>query len=149
MQSFRIIRPSSTLSPYIHHYWILKDDSPIIVTERVTPIGSVQLVFHRNQRLRIQKENSMQPQSFVGGQTITYYDVASTGDLNMIVVVVQPYAAQFLLHQPAHLFNELKVSIDDTSDMPDNNHLFCNRPSNGCIWPALALYLPLFRSAPS
>ncbi len=117
MQSFRIIRPSNILSPYIHHYWILKDDSPIIVTERVTPIGSVQLVFHRNQRLRIQKENSMQPQSFVGGQTITYYDVASTGDLNMIVVVVQPYAAQFLLHQPAHLFSELKVSIDDTSDM--------------------------------
>lgn len=117
MQSFRIIRPSKILSPYIHHYWILKDDSPIIVTERVIPIGSVQLVFHRNQRLRIQKENAMQPQSFVGGQAMTYYDVASTGDLNMIVVVLQPYAAQFLLHRPAHLFNGLKVSINDTSDM--------------------------------
>lgn len=117
MQSFRIIQPSKMLSPYIHHYWILEENSPIIVNKRVIPIGSVQMVFHRNEQLSIQRGNTMHPQSFVGGQAMTYYDVSSTGNLNMIGVVLQPYAAQFLLHQPAHLFLGQKVSIDDTSDI--------------------------------
>lgn len=136
MESFRIIQASKILSPYIHHYWILKDNSPIIFTKRVIPIGSVQLVFHHNEQLRNQRGNTMQPQSFVGGQAMTYYDVASTGDLNMIAVVLQPYAAQFLLHQPASLFCGQKVSIDDTSDielMELSKKIFNHYDYNICI----------------
>lgn len=117
MQSFRIIKPSDILSPYIHHFWILKDTGPENVTERVTPIGCMQIVFHRGCRLNTDNDNTIQPQSFVGGQAMTFYDVRSTGNLDMIVAVLQPYAGRFFLHQSANLFMNAKISTDDTSDI--------------------------------
>lgn len=115
MQSFRNIKPSDALSSYIHHFWILKDNDADIITERVIPIGCMQMVFHRGYRL--DNGYTVPLQSFVGGQAITFYDVCSAGNLDMIVVVLQPYAAQFLLHQPVHHFSGCKIPTDDTSDM--------------------------------
>ena len=45
MQSFRMIKPAPGLARYVKHYWILEEDAVLPVSERVLPVGCVQLVF--------------------------------------------------------------------------------------------------------
>lgn len=51
MDFFKIIKPTSVLAPYIKHYWIFQSD--IKDLRRLTPIGSVELVFHRGDAILV------------------------------------------------------------------------------------------------
>ena len=117
MQSFQIIKPVPVLSPYIRHYWILQDDAVVSVSERTFPIGCMQLVFHKGKQLFLQNDLKLQPQSFICGQSIGFSDVLSTGRIEMITVVFQPYAAKALLHIPVHLFHGKDVAMDEVEDV--------------------------------
>ena len=116
MQSFQIIKPVPVLSPYIRHYWILQDDAVVPVSERTLPIGCMQLVFHKGKQLFLQNDSKLQPQSFICGQSVGFSDVLSTGRIEMITVVFQPYAAKALLHIPVHLFHGKDVAMDEVED---------------------------------
>ena len=100
MQTFRIVKPAPALSPYIRYYWILRDDAALPVLERTLPVGCVQLVFHKGKRLMCLQESRLQPQSFISGQSFGFSDVVSTGVIEMITVVFQPYAAKVFLQIP-------------------------------------------------
>lgn len=117
MQSFQIIKPVPVLAPYIRHYWILQDDAVSSVSERTMPIGCMQLIFHKGKQLFLQNESRLQPQYFVCGQSVGFSDVLSTGRIEMITVVLQPYAAKVLLHIPGNLFHGQNVAIDEMEDM--------------------------------
>lgn len=116
MQSFRIIQPSPVLKPYIRYYWILQDDSADTVSERTLPTGCMQMVFHKGRQLLSLKEKELQPQSFICGQTTGFTDIQSTGNIEMIVVVFQPYAPKVFFDPPIHLFREENVAIEDIED---------------------------------
>jgi len=116
MQSFRIIQPSPVLKPYIRYYWILQDNSVDSVSERTLPTGCIQMIFHKGKQLLSLKEKELQPQYFICGQEMGYTDVQSTGNIEMIVVVFQPYTAKIFLRTPIHLFREANVAIENIED---------------------------------
>lgn len=118
MQTFQIIKPVRALAPFIRYYWILKDDSAIPVSERTLPVGCIQLVFHRGMPLFSLSESgtALQPLSFISGHSVGFSDVATTGRLEMITVVFQPYAAKAFLRLPTHLFRGCNVSTDEIED---------------------------------
>lgn len=116
MQSFKIIPPSPALKPYIRYYWILQDDSVAPVSERTLPTGCIQMVFHRGKQLLSLKEKKLQPQYFICGQEMGYTDVQSTGDIDMIVVVFQPYTAKVFFQTPISLFHGGKIATEDVED---------------------------------
>ena len=89
MQSFQLIKPCFALAPYIRHYWILQDDSIAPVSERILPIGCMQLVFHKGKQLLLLGESELQPQSFISGQSVGFSDVMSTGRIVMICFISQ------------------------------------------------------------
>ena len=123
MQSFQLIKPCFALAPYIRHYWILQDDSIAPVSERTLPIGCMQLVFHKGKQLLLLGESELQPQSFISGQSVGFSDVMSTGRIEMITVVFQPYAVNALTTAPArtacssHLFHGQTVDTDAMEDV--------------------------------
>lgn len=117
MQSFQLIKPCLALAPYIRHYWILQDDSVTPVSERTLPIGCMQLVFHKGKQLLLSGESELQPQSFISGQSVGFSDVQSTGRIEMITVVFQPYAVKALFHIPSHLFHGQNVDTDAMEDV--------------------------------
>ena len=39
MQSFRVIKPTAALVPYVRHYWVLSDDALAPVSERTLPVA--------------------------------------------------------------------------------------------------------------
>lgn len=116
MQSFRIIQPSPILKPYIRYYWILQDDSAESVSERTLPTGCIQMVFHKGKQLLSLRENKLQPRHFICGQELGYSDIQSTGSIEMIVVVFQPYTAKAFFRTPVHLFRGENVALDDVED---------------------------------
>lgn len=137
MQTFRIVKPAPALSPYIRYYWILRDDAALPVLERTLPVGCVQLVFHKGKRLMCLQESRLQPQSFISGQSFGFSDVVSTGVIEMITVVFQPYAAKVFLQIPLHLFNGQNVSTDEVEDreLSDLSYRITDTPDNDqCIW---------------
>ena len=116
MQSFRVIKPTAALVPYVRHYWVLSDDALAPVSERTLPVGCVQMVFHRGRQLFSLTEGRLQPSSFISGQAFGYSDVESTGMLEMIVVVFQPFAAKAFLHMPVSEFRGMNVNTEETGD---------------------------------
>lgn len=117
MQSFQIIKPCTALAPYIRHYWILQDDAVFPVAERVLPVGCMQMVFHKGRQLLSLSESALQPQSFISGQSVGFSDVQSTGKIEMITVVFQPYAVRPLLHILGYLFHGQNISTDAVEDV--------------------------------
>ena len=53
---------------------------------------------------------------FHSGQAFGYSDVESTGMLEMIVVVFQPFAAKAFLHMPVSEFRGMNVNTEETGD---------------------------------
>lgn len=116
MQSFKIIQPSPILRRYIRYYWILQSDKANVVTERTFPLGCIQIFFHKKMQLFSQTHYKMQPQYFICGQENRYTDICANGDIEMLVVVFQPYAAQLFFRQPLSLFLGKNIAIEDMED---------------------------------
>lgn len=116
METFRFIQPTPILAPFVKHYWILDIDGVIPVSERVVPTGFIQMVFHRGDRMNSLADDKLQPQSFICGQSTGFTDLASTGKVNMIVVVFHPFGAKAFFPRPMNEFYGIDVSIGDLSD---------------------------------
>ena len=113
MEKIQVIQPTKLLAPYIKQYWFLRIDDVKQGFQRSIPAGCVALVFHKGKQLFLQNDSKLQPQSFICGQSIGFSDVLSTGRIEMITVVFQPYAAKALLHIPVHLFHGKDVAMDE------------------------------------
>lgn len=117
MESFKLIKPSLALAPYIHYYWILQMDAITPVTERIIPVGCIHLTFHKGKRLFSSSLAELQPQTFVSGHSGTYSDVTSTGNIHMIDVVFRPYTPKLFFQTPVNLFYNANISVDDLEDI--------------------------------
>ncbi|GAB6120437.1 AraC family transcriptional regulator [Dysgonomonas termitidis] len=115
METFRFIQPSPILAPFVKHYWILETDGIAPVSERIIPTGFMQMIFHRGDKMKL-SDNKLQPQSFICGQSAGFTDLASTGKVNMIVVVFHPFGAKAFFPMPMSEFYGIDVSISDLSD---------------------------------
>ncbi|MDU1889957.1 MAG: helix-turn-helix domain-containing protein [Dysgonomonas sp.] len=132
MESFEFIKPSPVLASYIKHYWILDVNNLSVVTERVIPTGFSQLVFHRGQRMFSSSKGDLQPQSFICGQSVGFSDLQSTGRVNMIVVVFQPFGARAVFGIPMNEFHNTDIAVDclgepSLSELEDK---ICNTEDN-------------------
>ena len=117
MQKFKVIRPSPILAPFVKHYWIMRIEGSEPVSERTVPIGSANLVFHRGGLMNSLTAGSVQPRSFLSGVNISYTDLAgSTGVVDMITVVFQPFGVAAFFSVPLDEFRDGQVSVDDISD---------------------------------
>jgi len=117
VETFDIIYPSKELSPYIRYYWTLRIDQPIPVSERIIPTGCISLTFHRADHLYSLSYDGMQPEAFVCGMSDNYTDLRTTGSLDMITVVFQPFGAKAFFPMPVSEFNNNTVPIHALSNV--------------------------------
>lgn len=110
VNTFRIIKPSLSLTPYIKHYWILRSNMKEV--QRLVPIGSIELIFNRGDKMLSTIKNEFEPLGFIRGQKIDYYDVASIGVVDMIAVIFQPHGIKRFFQTPTDDFFEAIIPID-------------------------------------
>ncbi|WP_313381454.1 helix-turn-helix domain-containing protein [Proteiniphilum saccharofermentans] len=116
MEEFKIIHPSPLLAPYIKNYWLLKTacDSPELA--RTVPMGMMNLIFHRGNRLLSIHDNELHPRAFLSGQEKTFADLEYTGQINMISVVFRPIGVKAFFNLPMNKINNLRVTAGDLED---------------------------------
>ncbi|MDH8702511.1 AraC-like DNA-binding protein [Dysgonomonadaceae bacterium PH5-43] len=116
MEEFRIIQPSPLLAPYIKNYWLLKTacDSPALA--RTVPMGMMNLIFHRGNRLLSIHDNELHPRAFLSGQEKTFADLEYTGQVNMISIVFRPVGVKAFFDLPMNKINNLRVTAGDLED---------------------------------
>ena len=117
--------PSASLSHIVKHYLILKREEAVHLNYRLFSDGNPGLVFHFKNPL-VQYENNqrtgiIQPKSFIYGQITHYNDLRSSGELGMLVVVLQPYGIYNLLHITASEINNCIIPLADLfgREVPD------------------------------
>lgn len=119
MESFQIVLPSPALAPYIRHYWLLETDSIARNTERIIPSGNMQMLFYRGNPVSLasrQDIRQLDSQSVICGQFIGFSDLSYTGNVKILAVVFQTYAASVFFRMPVSEFCDRKVTADETGD---------------------------------
>ncbi|PXV63584.1 AraC-like DNA-binding protein [Dysgonomonas alginatilytica] len=117
METFNIIYPSPVLAPYIRYYWLLKVDTISEISETSIPVGCINLIFHRGSRMFSETSKELQPQSFIGGLSTEFTELTSTGNVDMIVVVFQPFGARAFFALPMSEFFNSCISVNDIGDI--------------------------------
>lgn len=115
MELFKIIQPSAVLARYVKNYWILRIDK-LYAGERVIPVGYLQLIFHKGDRMFSSAEGGLQPRFFVGGQSVGFSDLISSGKTHMIVVAFHPAGARPFFNIPLDKFFGMNISVDEMED---------------------------------
>jgi AraC-like DNA-binding protein len=111
------LAPSASLSHIVKHFLILKRAEDIDLNYRLFSDGNPGLVFHFKHPLiqyeDHQKTETIQPKSFIYGQITHYNDLRSSGELGMLVVVLQPYGIYNLLRINASDMNNCVIRLAD------------------------------------
>lgn len=98
--------PKSLLQGLVKHYLVLSQQADQEQYYRMFSDGNPGIVFHLKDQLLQWNEGNLtpqlQPRSFIYGQLSRYNTIASSGHLNMIVVVLQPHSLYTHFHVPAH-----------------------------------------------
>lgn len=116
MKEFKVILPRKELISFINHYWIFEEDGRNRETERVIPIGCMQLVFHMGDRPFSTLTNDYQHQSFVEGHMTSYSDLTYYNHCKQVVVVFNPQGAQAFFDIPILEFYNKCVSVEELND---------------------------------
>jgi AraC-like DNA-binding protein len=101
------IPPHPALAHVVKHYLLLNGLQPAGTVHRLFADGNTGLVFNLGNAAFGAADNTSAIHScWLYGQIKTYHDLTLTGNINWIVVVLQPYGAYHLLGVPAdELFN--------------------------------------------
>lgn len=116
MENFEIIKPSLILAPFVKHYWFLETDDVSQTSQRIISTGNINMIFHRNSPMFSISNNTLQPLSFISGQTVQYTDLKQTGKINMLVVVFEPNGANVFFKMPMNELENQIISLDLLDD---------------------------------
>lgn len=119
VESFQLILPSPALAPYIRHYWLLETDSIARSTERIIPCGNIQMLFYRGNPVSLssrQDTRRLDSQSVLCGQFVGFSDLSYTGNIKILAVVFDTYAANAFFRMPVSEFCDWKVTADEAGD---------------------------------
>lgn len=112
----RTLAPSEILNDYVKQYWILETEiSDKNVGCRVTPIGTVEIMFHYKTSFAVKKssgEEYYQPRSFVSGISSQFSDVMVRDQAGVIAVTFHPFGAYHFFDFPLSEIEEQAVSLD-------------------------------------
>ncbi len=122
MISYREVRPTPFLLPYVECFWFLAEGSEAGVPsgpppiEKVLPDGCIELVFHLQDRFSRWREDGtseLQPTAFVVGQLTRFLLLQAPGRVSTMGVRFRPGRAHPFLGLPVSEVTGLAVPLGD------------------------------------
>ena len=107
-EDFKFYKPCKLLQPYIRYYWVFKSNQPL--NTLTFPIGCPQIIFHKQTPLYIPELKTAQSEFTISGQVNYPSHLYADGNVEMIVVVFQPYVLKAFLNLPISLLHNQEVS---------------------------------------
>ncbi|RYD91882.1 MAG: hypothetical protein EOP54_21695, partial [Sphingobacteriales bacterium] len=111
---FTRIAPHPDLKELIECYWIMENDDPVPIIQKIIPDGFTELVFHYGDefRTKITGEWQTQSRSLLAGQISSYFYLENTGKAGIIAVKLKPAALTQLFGLPISLYTDKVVDLD-------------------------------------
>ncbi len=116
-EDFKFYKPCKELQPYVRYYWVFKSNQPL--NTLTFPIGCPQIIFHKQTPLYIPELKTVQSEFTISGQVNYPSHLCADGNVEMIVIVFQPYVLKAFLNLPIFLLHNQEVSGYDF----ENKHL--------------------------
>ncbi len=116
-EGFKFYKSCKELQPYVRYYWVFKSNQPL--NTLTFPIGCPQIIFHKQTPLYIPELKTAQSEFTISGQVNYPSHLYANGNVEMIVVVFQPYTLKAFLNLPISLLHNQEVSGYDL----ENKHL--------------------------
>ena len=107
-EDFKFYKPCKELQPYVRYYWVFKSNQPL--NTLTFPIGCPQLIFHKQTPLYIPELEAAQSEFTISGQVNYPSHLYADGNVEMIVVVFQPYVLKAFLNLPISLLHNQEIS---------------------------------------
>ena len=107
-ENFKFYKPCKELQPYVRYYWVFKSNQPL--NTLTFPIGCPQIIFHKQTPLYIPELKTVQSKFTISGQVNYPSHLCTDGNVEMIVVVFQPYVLKAFLNLPISLLYNQEVS---------------------------------------
>ncbi len=107
-EDFKFYKPCKELQPYVRYYWVFKSNQPL--NTLTFPIGCPQIIFHKQTPLHIPELRTVQSEFTISGQVNYPSHLYADGNVEMIVVVFQPYTLKAFLNLPISLLHNQEIS---------------------------------------
>ena len=108
--SFKIIKPSPQLAPYIRMYWAMENSLPKQQKhkQRIVPSGFGEITFYEgNIPDSTLKDGYLKSSSQISGQKNNHFDLIISGTIKLFSVVFEPYGiSRFFNISASELFNQ-------------------------------------------
>ena len=108
LTNFQFYKPCKELQPYVRYHWVFKSNQPL--NTLTFPIGCPQIIFHKQTPLYIPELKTVQSEFTISGQVNYPSHLCADGNVEMIVVVFQPYVLKAFLNLPISLLHNQEVS---------------------------------------
>lgn len=131
---FKFYKPCKLLQPYIRYYWVFKSNQPL--NTLTFPIGCPQIIFHKQTPLYIPELKTSQSEFSISGQVNYPSHLYADGNVEMIVVVFQPYVLKAFLNLPVSLLHNQEISGYDLENAKLKQlaaQIFNYEDTNSCI----------------
>lgn len=112
---FKRILPAPDLQRYVESYWIVQDDDPTVVHQKIIPDGFPEVIFHFGDTYRINISGTWmeQSRSLLAGQIKKHFFLENTGRSDMIGIKFQPSAIALLFQVPMDAFTDKVVDLEE------------------------------------
>lgn len=126
MSYINIIQPSLQLASYVKQYTVLKANELFYATQRVIPVGCVELIIYKSGSSIKNDDRTDIPRFFLGGNRNSYLDLTPEGGcVHYISILFQPYGARLFFDLP---LNEIYGQIVSVGEIGDKAWMeLCNR----------------------
>ena len=117
--SFHRIPPPEELKNIIECYWIVENNDPFPVEQKIIPDGFAELIFHYGDHYLIRLKDQWEEQSknLYAGQISKFFYLKNSGVSGVLGVKLKPGAFTQLYKVPAHKFTDKVVDLSTISQI--------------------------------
>lgn len=110
---FDRIEPLAELKGFIECYWIIRNDDPTPIIQKIIPDGYPEIIFHFGDAYEIKLEDSwvIQSSSLVAGQISHHFHLRNRGISHVLGIKLQPTALTHLYKQDMELLSDKVLNL--------------------------------------
>ncbi len=116
---YKQVNPHPSLRSLIECYWIMENEDPAILQQKIIPDGFPEIIFHYGNPYRINLKGQWQEQakSLLAGQISKYFFLENTGRSGMVGIKFFPTALRHLFGLSMNQFTNKVVDMENLPEM--------------------------------
>lgn len=112
---FKRINPTPQSEAWVECYWIIENDDPVQLVQKIIPDGFPEIVFHFGDPYQISLGDrwEVQAKSLLAGQIRKFFFLKNTGKASMLGIKLKPATLQSLFRMDMELITDKVIELSD------------------------------------